>query len=128
MIVLDTHVWLWWISDETRLSQRALAAIESAESIGVSAASCWEVATLQRIGRIALDVDVAGWVRRALAQERVMAVPITETDAVAAGQLPEGFGGDPADRMIFATALRLSALLVTRDERLRRFDPDRTIW
>jgi PIN domain nuclease of toxin-antitoxin system len=128
MIVLDTHAWLWWVSDPARLSPRARAAIDTADAIGVSAASCWEVATLERLGRIALDRDVREWVGAALAMKQVQPLPVTAEDAVAAGRLASTFGGDPADRMIYATAQRRSAKLITRDDGLRQFDPGGTIW
>ena len=79
--------------------------------------------------RISLDRDVDVWVRQALAQPNVETLPLTAEVAVAAASLErEGLGGDPADRIIYATARAEDAPLVTRDERLRRLDPARTVW
>jgi PIN domain nuclease of toxin-antitoxin system len=129
MVVLDTHAWLWWVADRTRLSAAAAAAIEESESIGVAAISCWEVAMLALRGRIALDRDLARWVRQALAQQGVAALPLTPPVALAAALLErERFGGDPADRMIYATAREAGARLITRDARIREFDPRGTLW
>jgi PIN domain nuclease of toxin-antitoxin system len=101
VIVLDTHVWLWWIAEPPRLSRAARRAIDEAETIGVCAISAWEVATLVRRRRISLDRDVATWVRQALASARVTPQLLTPDVAVAAGLLEsDGFPGDPGDRLI----------------------------
>lgn len=129
MVVLDTHAWLWWLSQPGKLSPAARRAIDEAESVGVCAVSAWEVAMLVGRGRISLDRDVATWVRQALAHPRVTAAPLTAEVAVAAGLLDaERFPGDPADRFIYATARAHRAPLVTRDERLRAYDPRGTVW
>jgi PIN domain nuclease of toxin-antitoxin system len=129
VIVLDTHAWLWWLADPSRLSPLARDTIAGAPAIGVSTLSPWEVATLVRRGRISLDRDVRDWVRRALAEDRVESIAPDADVALAAAQLDgAAFPGDPADRFIFATAKALDAVLVTRDERLRAFAPDTTVW
>jgi PIN domain nuclease of toxin-antitoxin system len=129
VIVLDTHAWLWWVSDPDRLSQAAQAAIESADSVGVSAISCWEVAMLHLRGRIALDRAPAAWVNAALGLGRVEPLVLDARAAVEAALLEEdGFPGDPADRMIFGTARSRRAPLATKDRALRSFDPAGTVW
>ena len=129
MIVLDTHAWLWWLSDPDRLSPLARDAVAQASTVGVSTLSAWEVATLVRRERISLDRDVRDWVRRALSEERVEAIAPDADVAIAAALLDgSSFPGDPADRFIFATAQALDAPLVTRDARLRAFAPDVTVW
>jgi PIN domain nuclease of toxin-antitoxin system len=128
VIVLDTHVWLWQAAAPDRLSPAARSAIADATEVLVSTASCLEVAALVRKGRIALDRDVMSWVRTALAVPRFGAVDTTAEIATRAGSLPDPFPGDPADRLIYASALVSSVPLVTRDEAIRRFDPARTIW
>jgi PIN domain nuclease of toxin-antitoxin system len=116
------------VDDPRRLSAAALAALEGADEVGVSAISCFELAGLVRRGRIRLDRDVKIWVRRALAAERVLPLAITPDVAVAAAQLPDAFPGDPADRLIYASAQAKGALLVTRDPVVRQFDPGSTLW
>jgi PIN domain nuclease of toxin-antitoxin system len=128
LIVLDTHVWLWVTLQPNRLSRRARLAIEEAETIGISTISCWEIALLGRIGRIEFLRDVRLWIRQALAHERVEALPLTADAAVEAALLGERFPGDPADRMIYATARTHEAPLVTKDRRIRRFDRATTVW
>jgi PIN domain nuclease of toxin-antitoxin system len=129
VIVLDTHVWLWWVTDPRRLSHTARDAIDRTERLGVATISCWEVAMLAEAGRIELDRAVATWVEQALADARTQSLPLTSAVAVRAALLGrEGFGGDPADRIIYATARDAGASLLTRDERLRAFDPRGTLW
>ena len=128
MIVLDTHAWIWWAAESPRLSTRARATIDEAESLGVSAISCWEVAMLVERGRLKLDRETLTFVRQALAMPRVELLPVTPEAAVAAARLPPDFQGDPADRMIAATALEGGASVVSKDSRLRRLRELKVIW
>lgn len=128
MTVLDTHTWLWWVDDDSRLSRAARTAIESADELGLSVISVWELATLERLGRLGLLPDVRTWVRRALAFRGIAPQPVTPDVALAAGSLLAPFPGDPADRIIYATALARDARLVTADRRLARLDPERVVW
>ena len=128
MILLDTHAWLWWTSDPSKLSRKAREAIEDSGRVGVSPISCFEISTLVRRGRVTLDRDASAWIEQALAQEGVEAIPVSPQIAIAAGALEDVFPGDPADRLIYATSIAADAQLVTKDKPLRRFDPVRTVW
>jgi PIN domain nuclease of toxin-antitoxin system len=129
VIVLDTHVWLWWLSAPERLSGAAAEAIERASSIGVSTLSAWEIAMLSARGRITLDREVSAWVAQGLADARVDELAPDAQVAVTAGLLDsQTFPGDPVDRLIYATARSIGATLITRDQAIRRFDPQGTIW
>jgi PIN domain nuclease of toxin-antitoxin system len=126
VIVLDTHAWIWWRAAPDRLSAPAADAIASADRVVVSSISVWEVGMLVRRGRLSLDREVTRWVRQALAGVGVLA-PDAEV-ALAAALFDDSFPGDPADRLIYATAREAGVRLVTRDERIRRFDTARTLW
>lgn len=129
MIVLDTHAWLWWVSSPEMLSPAARDAMEGARSLGISPISCWELATKVAQGKLRLDRELDVWVHQALARPRLRVAELLPEIAVAAGQLgAEGFHGDPADRMIVATALHHDSLLVTKDQAIREFEPVRTVW
>ncbi|MGI8594414.1 MAG: type II toxin-antitoxin system VapC family toxin [Solirubrobacteraceae bacterium] len=129
MIVLDTHVWLWWASQPDKLSARAREAVEEADERGVSAISCWEVGMLAIRGRIHLDRPPGRWIAAALALEGIVPIVLEPGHALAAAELDlEAFPGDPADRMIYATARALGARMVTKDRALRSFDRDLTVW
>jgi PIN domain nuclease of toxin-antitoxin system len=129
VIVLDTHVWWWWTVMPDRLSTAAAGAIESAETIGVPTICCWEIGLLANKRRIALDRPLATWVRQALSAVGVRSLMLTPEIAVRAALLDEeGFHGDPADRIIYATARHERAKLITRDQRLHAFDPRAVVW
>ena len=129
VIVLDTHVWLWWVDDPARLSAPARQAIEGAATIGICTLSALELATLVVRGRISLDRDVGHWVRQALARPRVRALAPDADVAVAAALLDRAsFPGDPIDRIIYASARAARAQLVTRDRALRAFDQGIAVW
>jgi PIN domain nuclease of toxin-antitoxin system len=129
VIVLDTHAWLWWLSAPDRLSDAATKTIAETPRIGVSTLSAWELAMLVARGRITLDRDVSSWVGQGLADARVEPLPPSAEVAVEAGLLDaRSFPGDPADRLIYATARSLGATLITRDEAIRAFDSENTLW
>lgn len=128
VIVLDTHAWVWWAARSPRLSRRARAAIDGEREVGIAAISCWEVAMLVAKGRLELDRDVLTWIRQSLMLPSVTVIELTPEIAVAAADLGRGFPGDPADRLITATAVRNAASLVTADRRIRSSRRVPTIW
>jgi PIN domain nuclease of toxin-antitoxin system len=131
-VLLDTHVLLWWQAGGGRLSGRAARAIEDAATLFVSPLTCWEIATLHRLGRIALDREPVSWVQDLLRQDRISEAPLTPEAATWAGGLGERFAGDPVDRLLYATARDLRIPLVSKDDRLHDFATQtrdvRVIW
>ena len=127
MIVLDTHAWIWWASEPDRLGRRARAALEAAERIGVPAVCCFELSAAAARGRISLDRSPLEWLEQALALPRVELLALTPAIAVRATQLG-AFHGDPADRLIVATALVHDATLATRDRHIRAYTPVASVW
>lgn len=116
-VLLDTHVWLWMVNGE-KMAAPARQRIESAAEAGelaLSAISLWETGMLAAKGRIALEPDCMAWVDEALALTGMRIIPLTAQIAVASSFLPGGFHGDPADRIIVASAAIASATLITRD-------------
>jgi PIN domain nuclease of toxin-antitoxin system len=127
MILLDTHAWLWLTSDPDRLGEAARKAIRNERSRSIAAISCWEVAMLAARGRIELDRDPVSWMEDSLRAEDIELLPLTPAVAVASAQL-EPFHGDPADRLIVATALAHGAPLVTKDENIKASGIVKTVW
>ena len=120
-VLLDTHALLWWQAGGERLSRAAATAIDGATSIMISPLTCWEVATLHRLGRFALDREPATWIADLLIDDRVSVVDLTPEAATWAGLLGETFPGDPIDRLLYATARDRRVPFVTKDEALRTF-------
>ncbi len=122
MIVLDTHVWVWWVNGGNQLPQDYLALIAAkiANGIGVSAISCWEVAKLVELGRLQLSLPVNQWLAQAL-QPPVVLLPLSPEIAVGSTQLPGSFRRDPADQIIVATARFYGCHLVTVDRSIRAY-------
>jgi len=102
--------------------------IDEAERVGVSAISCFEASRLVARRRIALDRPAGEWIRQALAHARVRALALDARIAIVAGEIGERFPGDPADRVIYATAIAHRARLVTKDRRLRDAAPAVAVW
>lgn len=129
MIVLDTHVLVWLAAERERLTAPALDALESELDLAFALASVQEIAYLAVRGRLDMDRPVAKWVSDALGILGARALSPTVSTSIRAGSLdPHDFHGDPMDRLIYATAVEHDARLVTADERLRQFDPERTVW
>lgn len=121
MIVLDTHIWLWWINGESRvIGPDRQQHIQSADAVAVSAISCFEVAWLNRHGRIELPCSPDVWFEKALDGSGIMLLPITPSIAAQAVALPEHHC-DPQDRLIIATALRHEAKLMSDDGKFAQY-------
>jgi PIN domain nuclease of toxin-antitoxin system len=128
VIVLDTHAWVWYATEDPQLSRRAKSQIQRAKTLGVHPVSCWEVAMLANNERLRLSMDVAQWVDHALARPRVELLPFTPAAAIRAAGLGGSFPGDPADRFIVGTALDLGVPVVTKDTRITDWGRVETIW
>lgn len=129
MILADTHVWLWMNDDPSRLSDKALAALSYADGVLVAPISAWEISMLVSKGKLDLGRPVLEWVTAALSVKRMTLAPLPVEVAIRAGELgSEGFHGDPADRLIVATALHFRVPLVTKDGPIREWSKVPTIW
>jgi PIN domain nuclease of toxin-antitoxin system len=122
VIVLDTHVWVYWVDGGTHLPRdyQALIQAEAPNGLGVCATSCWEVAKLVELGRLQLACPVDQWLAQAL-QPPVQLLPLTPDVAVGSTQLPGAFHKDPADQIIVATARVYGCPLVTLDRLIRAY-------
>ena len=100
MLLLDTHIWLWWINATPgKLPTHLIERIEGNEAVAISAISCFEVEWLARHGRIELDISLDDWFSCALTESGIVCLPITEGIARLAASLPEHHK-DPQDRLI----------------------------
>jgi PIN domain nuclease of toxin-antitoxin system len=132
VIVLDTHILVWWVGAErARLSFAASRAIEhelASGQIMVSSISAWEIAMLVQGNKLDLSMDIFTWLGAAGRIERLEFVPVDNLIAVESRFLPGEFHADPADRIIVALARGLGAPLVTADTKIRNYPHVTTIW
>jgi PIN domain nuclease of toxin-antitoxin system len=123
-LLLDTHIWLWTLSDPKRLGRRVLQQLKNeANELWLSPISTYEALTLHYKGRFEIDENLTEWLARATAGTRE--APLTHEIALVARQLP--LHQDPADRILAATAEVLDLTLVTADERLLGLGTIRTM-
>lgn len=127
-VLLDSHVVHWWSAEPGKLSGAASTAIETADEVAVASISWFELAWLAEHDRIRVTVPVRSWLEELAAEVRT--VGTTPAVAATAVGLPASFPGDPADRLIYATAVEQGWRLVTKDRRLRDHRAPRsvTIW
>jgi PIN domain nuclease of toxin-antitoxin system len=131
VIVLDTHALIWWVTGAAKLSTRAQRAIARALRGGpvvASAITLFEIATAARRGRLVLSGPLEQWLSSLLLLPELRFEPVSARIAQLAGAFADPMSGDPADRIIAATAMELQASLVTADERLLRSPHVRALW
>ncbi len=131
VIVLDTDTLVWWVNVNNLLSKKAKTTIDrelEEGQVAVSAISAWEIAMLVEQEKLVLSMDVETWLATVAEIEVVHFIPVDTEIAIKSVKLPGKFHKDPADRMIVATARKLAAPLVTRDDKIRAYPHVKTIW
>ncbi len=132
MIVIDTHILVWWVSGTKKLSTAARKAINkhlsTERSILVSSITAWEIAMLVDKGKLTLNMDVDSWLTEVSKIPAVVIIPVDNTTGVKSTCLPGDFHKDPADRMIVALARQHSYPLVTADQKVIDYKHVKTIW
>ena len=116
-VLLDTHVVHWWSAEPQRVSAAASKALEEAEELAVAAITWFELAWLARHERIVVDIPIRSWLQGLASQVRTIGIAPAIADTAVG--LPSSFPGDPADRLIFATAIEHGLRLVTKDQAIR---------
>jgi PIN domain nuclease of toxin-antitoxin system len=131
VIVLDTHVWVWYVDDPTQLSAPARTSIDQAlreKAVLISSISVWEVALLVVSGRLELTIDVHDWIAKCEALPSFTFVPVDNAIFLKSVFLSAQLHNDPADRIIIATALMRGVPVVTKDRRIRKYAKVQSIW
>lgn len=120
MLILDTHIWIWWVQGDSQLSaeQQEWIKENQEDGIGVSAITCLEVARLVESERLILPLDVENWMHISLSYPGIKLIPLTPHIAIASTKLPGDFHKDPADRILVATARALKCPLITADTKI----------
>jgi len=121
MIILDTHIWLWWLLGDGNLSNNERVALDEKamdSELAVSWVSIWETEMLERKGRIELYPDFGSWISSATHPDIAQVLPADIELVVAQRQLPDAFHGDPADKLIAASSILSGYPLATHDKRI----------
>jgi PIN domain nuclease of toxin-antitoxin system len=118
--LLDTHVFLWWIAGDDRLSDRARTIIADGQNVlYLSAASCWEIAIKTRLGRLTLSGDAQEFIPEHMARNSIEGLPVQVAHALRVASLPDHHR-DPFDRLLVAQSEMEALPLLTSD---RQFQP-----
>ena len=132
MIVLDTHVLVWWVANPEKLSKRAQEKIAREVKKGgqllASSISVWEIYLLVAKNKLSFSVDVDTWLEKVESLPFMQFIPVDNKIAAKSVNLPEPLHSDPTDRIIIATALQNGADLITSDKRILAYPSVRSIW
>lgn len=127
MIVLDTHVWIWWVDDHARLKRTVRDRIDLENDVRVSAISLLEISTAVSLARLILKPSPRNWLEIAQAAEQIRIEPLSSELCLESVSLPGEFHRDPAGRLIVALARKLNAELVTADRKILAYSSVATI-
>lgn len=129
MIMLDTHIWVWWIHNDVRLTEKLREHIVNCEDkgLGISVFSCWEVAKLVEIKKLTLHCPIGEWMDTALNYPGIRLLDLTPQIVIESTQLPGDFHRDPADQIIVATARIHDCPLLTVDDKILNYQYVKTV-
>ncbi len=127
-LVLDTHAWVWWATEDRHLSRKAKREIGAASRLFVPTICLREVAMLVQQERLTFSLEVGEWLAAASSLPRVELLAISPEIAAVSTQLGAEFHRDPADQCIVASAICKRLPLVTKDQRVQAYSRVRTVW
>lgn len=129
-ILLDTHIWIWFVNGNEELAKPIRKKINAAiqqNTIAIAAISLWEIGMLESKNRITLGMPCLEWINKSIELTCLQVLPLTPTIAVESCSLPGSFHGDPADRLIIATSRVEGATLITRDDKILKYSQKKYI-
>jgi PIN domain nuclease of toxin-antitoxin system len=129
--LLDTHAWVWWLTDDRRLSTRAKATITASlaeQDLWISLISVWEVAKKVEKRQLILDRPVDLWLDEAVTRSGLGVRELTRPVLADSCALPQPFHGDPADQILVATARHHGAVMITKDRQIRQYAHVQSVW
>ena len=124
MILLDTHIWIWWIDKHPQLTSadtRIITQHQQTDEIGVSIYSCWETAKLVENNKLHFDMPVEDWLNAATKANGIQMLALSTRIIVESTQLPGDFHKDPADQIIVATSRVYDCPLMTYDDKILKY-------
>jgi PIN domain nuclease of toxin-antitoxin system len=127
-ILLDTHCWLWWVSEPERLREAARNQIaDGRNTILLSAASSWEIAIKYALGKLPLPEPPEDFVPKRLSRDAILGLPVEHLHALRVAALPDHHR-DPFDRLLIAQAQVEGIPIMTVDPQFRLYDQIEIIW
>ncbi len=130
-MLLDTHAWIWYLSQPELISKKAKKTLDKArnnDQLCISSISVWEIAMLVKKNRLQFNIDVEDWIAKSETLPFFKFLPITNRIALKSVSLPEPLHNDPADRIIIATALIEGMPIITKDKKIIDYSEVETIW
>ena len=123
MIIIDTHIWIWWVTNSPRLNKehRIFLEKQKAGTIALNCISCWEVAKSVELGKLQFNISVEQWLNDAINLYNINLLPLDIPVIIESTQLPGNFHKDPADQLIVATARTLDIPLLTEDSKILNY-------
>jgi PIN domain nuclease of toxin-antitoxin system len=130
MLLMDTHIWFWSLTEPARLSRTALGVIQKTKTDQrtIASISIWEFAMMVARGRIEIKMTAEQWLDYAIHKTGLRVLDLTPKVAIESCELPGDFHRDPADRIIVATARVNGATLVTKDQKILDYPYVKSIW
>lgn len=123
MILIDTHIWIWWVSNSPLLKKEYRSLLENANkgTVHISIISCWEVAKAVETGKLKFNISVDSWLKQAIDNYAVNIIPLDMDIIVDSTRLSGSFHKDPADQIIVATARCRDYQLITQDRKILEY-------
>ncbi|MBJ7427515.1 MAG: type II toxin-antitoxin system VapC family toxin [Bacteroidia bacterium] len=121
MILIDTHIFIWFVTNNNQLKPKFKQLLEDDSEIFISIISCWEIAKLVEYKRLVLTLPISEWMNIALESSNVKILPLDLPIILDATNLPDNFHKDPADQLIVATSRVLGINLLSEDEKIRNY-------
>jgi PIN domain nuclease of toxin-antitoxin system len=131
VILLDTHVLIFWLSNPEKLSRKASEIIEKAvnsKEVYISSISVWEIAMLVSKGRLELAMEVKDWIATVESLSFLHFVPVNNNISIKSVQLKDFIHKDPVDRIIIATSIALNVPLITKDDKILKYPYVKSMW
>lgn len=116
-LLLDTHIFLWWVKEDKKLPKIAIEKIKEAEEVYMSSASIWEIAIKMRLGKISADIND---LIEEIHNSHFLELPVTSHHAATTLELPD-IHRDPFDRILIAQAVSEPLVLLTADPKLKKY-------
>lgn len=129
MILLDTHIWIWWVHGDHQLAASNKNYLQNNEEqgLGISIISCWEVAKLVQKKRLVLPHEIDAWLSLALNYPGIVLLNLTPAIIIDSSRLPGNFHKDPVDELLVATSRVNDLPLMTADAKILNY-PHARVW